>query len=131
MTASRLRLAGGTWPSADPLVRHAIVVAAGDYGYTAANFPANLATVTAAGGTQLSMAPGIRRGWAERVWNNAYGAGGSGCSAHVAKPAWQHGADCPMRTVADVSAVAYDIPIFNKTYGGWVTVSRAPASRRP
>ncbi len=28
-----------------------------------------------------------------------------------------------MRTVADVSAVAADVPIYNKHWGGWVTVA--------
>ena len=48
--------------------------------------------------------------------------GGSGCSAYVAKPSWQHDRACPGRTVADVAAVASNIPIFNKVCGGWVTV---------
>lgn len=64
---------------------HTIVVSAGDYGYTAANFPANLSTVTAVGGTELSTARNAR-GYSESVWNNNSGAGGSGCSAYVAKP---------------------------------------------
>jgi subtilase family serine protease len=28
-----------------------------------------------------------------------------------------------MRTVADVSAVAADVPIYNKYWGGWITVA--------
>ena len=40
--------------------------------------------------------------WHERAWWGA----GSGCSAWVDKPAWQHDGHCQMRTVADVSAVA-------------------------
>src|SRR5262245_11065825 len=35
---------------------HTIVVASGDFGFTAAQFPANLTTVTAVGGTQLTRA---------------------------------------------------------------------------
>jgi Subtilase family len=100
---------------------HVIVVASGDLGFTAANFPANLTTVTAVGGTQLTRAANAR-GWTERVWNNSTGAGGSGCSAYVAKPAWQHDAHCPMRTVGDVAAVAWNIPIYEKLQGGWLTV---------
>lgn len=108
--------------------RHTIVVAAGDFGFTAANFPADLATVTAAGGTQLARAHN-RRGWTERVWFDFFnGAGGSGCSAYVTKPAWQHDPNCPGRTVADVSAVASNIPIYNKDYGGWVTVEGTSVS---
>jgi hypothetical protein len=102
---------------------HTIVSSAGDDGFTAANFPADLASVTAVGGTQLARAH-TRRGWREQVWNNAFlGAGGSGCSAYVRKPAWQHDRHCPMRTVADVSAVAADVPIYNKYWGGWITVA--------
>jgi subtilase family serine protease len=46
----------------------------------------------------------------------------------VAKPGWQHDANCPMRTVADVSAAAANIPIFNADYGGWVTVEGTSAA---
>jgi hypothetical protein len=103
---------------------HTIVVSAGDYGFTAANFPADLASVTAVGGTQLTRAPHTRRGWTERTLYQPkdFLAGGSGCSAYVAKPSWQHDPDCPGRTVADVSAVGWDVPIYNPDFGGWVTV---------
>ena len=50
------------------------------------------------------------------------------CSAYVAKPSWQPVTDCPMRTVADVSAAAFNIPVYNKVYGGWVTVAGTSAS---
>jgi len=43
--------------------------------------------------------------------------------AYVRKPPWQHDRHCAMRTVADVSAVATNVPVFNRTYGGWVTVA--------
>ena len=101
-----------------------IVVSSGDFGFDAANFPADLATVTAVGGTQLRHASN-NRGWTETVWNSPrlFGAAGSGCSAYVAKPTWQHDPHCPGRTVADISAVATNIPIYNKDYGGWVTVA--------
>jgi len=101
---------------------HVVVVATGDLGYTAANFPADLGTVTAVGGTELTRAAGTARGWSEQVWHVPFGAGGSGCSAYVAKPAWQHDRNCPGRTVADVSAVAADVPVYNKDFGGWITV---------
>jgi subtilase family serine protease len=94
------------------------VVSSGDGGFGAANFPANLTTVTAAGGTDLARAANARR-WSEKVWRFA----SSGCSAYVAKPAWQHDPHCPGRTVADVAAVASNIPIYNKDWGGWVTVA--------
>ena len=108
--------------------RHTIVVSAGDFGYTAANFPADLSTVTAAGGTELARAH-TKRGWRERAWFDVFnGAGGSGCSAYIGKPAWQHDRHCPGRTVADISAVAMNIPIYNKDYGGWVTVEGTSVS---
>jgi hypothetical protein len=107
---------------------HTIVVAAGDSGFTAAMFPADLVTVTAVGGTELTRAPRTRRGWAETTWNTRGGAGGSGCSAYVAKPAWQHDPHCPGRTVADVSAVAWNVPIYNQDFGGWVTVAGTSVS---
>jgi hypothetical protein len=113
--------------------RHVIVVSTGDNGYTAASFPANLASVTAAGGTQLARARNAR-GWSERAWNvlpslvSEGGASGSGCSAYVAKPAWQHDPHCPMRTVADVSAVAWNVPIYEKVQGGWLTLGGTSVS---
>ena len=106
---------------------HVIVVANGDLGFTAANFPANLTTVTAVGGTELAKASNAR-GWTEQVWNNFAGAGGSGCSAYVAKPAWQHDTHCTMRTVGDVAAVAWNIPIYEKLQGGWLTVGGTSVS---
>jgi hypothetical protein len=96
---------------------HAIVASAGDFGFTAASFPANLATVTAVGGTQLYRAKD-KRGWSETVWNFGE-AGGSGCSAYVAKPSWQHDKHCQGRTVADVSAIALNVAVYNKDWGGW------------
>jgi hypothetical protein len=104
--------------------RHTLVVASGDSGFTAANFPANLASVTAVGGTALHRAHNAR-GWRETVWRQPaiFGATGSGCSAYVAKPAWQHDPHCPGRTVADVAAVATGVPIYEKRNGGWLTVA--------
>jgi hypothetical protein len=109
---------------------HTIVASAGDFGFDAANFPANLAVVTAVGGTTLHRARNAR-GFSERVWDDArtlFAAGGSGCSAYVSKPSWQHDNHCPGRTVSDISAVASNIPIFNRFYGGWVTVAGTSAS---
>ena len=105
---------------------HVVVASTGDYGFTAAQFPANLATVTAAGGTELSRAKNAR-GWTEQVWNNGFGASGSGCSAYVAKPSWQHDPHCPGRTAADVSALGSDVPIYDssistKLGGPWLTL---------
>ena len=107
---------------------HAIVVSTGDFGYSTASFPANLPTVTAAGGTELFKAAN-KRGWRETAWNTGgVGAGASGCSAYVAKPSWQHDKNCPGRTVADVSAVAYNLAIYNKDWGGWGLVGGTSAS---
>jgi subtilase family serine protease len=103
------------------LTHHTVVVASGDSGFTSANFPANLASVTAVGGTELTRSHD-RRGWREAVWNNYAGAGSSGCSAYVPRPAWQHRVQCPGRTIADVAAVAWNVPIYNKAWGGWITV---------
>jgi Subtilase family len=106
-----------------------VVVSSGDYGFDAANFPADLAAVTAVGGTSLAIAHN-RRGFSEQVWNDPslFGASGSGCSAYVSKPSWQHDRHCPGRTVADISAVAANVPIFNAAYGGWVTVAGTSVS---
>jgi subtilase family serine protease len=78
----------------------AITVSSGDAGY-GVEFPAASEHVTAVGGTTLARGGGAR-GWTETAWTDA----GSGCSAYIAKPDWQHDAGCARRTVADVSAVA-------------------------
>lgn len=78
----------------------AITVSSGDSGY-GAEVPAAFNSVTAVGGTSLTLnADGTRA--SETVWSGA----GSGCSAYVTKPSWQHDAGCSRRTVADVAAVA-------------------------
>jgi subtilase family serine protease len=77
-----------------------ITVSSGDAGY-GVEFPAASPYVTAVGGTTLNRASNAR-GWSETAWSGA----GSGCSAYVAKPSWQHDTGCARRTVADVSAVA-------------------------
>ncbi|MDX6266604.1 MAG: hypothetical protein QOD70_1344 [Frankiales bacterium] len=78
----------------------ALTVSSGDSGYGVQS-PAAFNTVTAVGGTSLTLnADGTRK--AETVWSGA----GSGCSAYISKPTWQHDTSCSRRTVADVSAVA-------------------------
>ncbi|MDX6196903.1 MAG: hypothetical protein QOJ79_54 [Actinomycetota bacterium] len=78
----------------------AITVSTGDNGYGVES-PASYNTVTAVGGTHLVLnADGTRS--SETAWSGA----GSGCSAYIAKPAWQHDTGCSKRTLADVSAVA-------------------------
>lgn len=79
-----------------------MVASTGDYGFGPASMPAAYANVIAVGGTSLTRAPSTARGWAEAAWSGA----GSGCSAYVAKPAWQKDGHCAMRTVADISAVS-------------------------
>jgi subtilase family serine protease len=93
----------------------AITVASGDDGF-GVNAPAACGSVIAVGGTTLYRSA-TARGWSENAWslemNQAasislyVGMGpGSGCSAYIAKPAWQHDPLCGNRTVADTSAVA-------------------------
>ncbi|MEU4672684.1 peptidase S8 [Amycolatopsis sp. NPDC023774] len=85
----------------------AITAATGDAGYQlVAPFPADLTSVTAVGGTTLTRTPG-RRGWSETAWAaNGESGAGSGCSALIDKPSWQHDRACPGRTIGDVSAAA-------------------------
>ena len=111
---------------------HVIVASSGDNGFGPAQFPANLATVTAVGGTQLARASNAR-GWTEKTWDTGFfsgGASGSGCSAYVTKPSWQHDPHCPGRTVADVSALAWNIAIYDSSVRGgpWLTVGGTSAS---
>jgi subtilase family serine protease len=108
----------------------AITVSSGDFGFTAAQFPAVLRTVVAVGGTTLTRTTG-GRGWTESAWSGS----GSGCSAWVAKPGWQKDRNCQMRTTADVSAVAdpdTGLAVYD-TYGlgpdnGWIVVGGTSAS---
>jgi subtilase family serine protease len=98
----------------------AIVASSGDSGY-GASVPAAYGTVTAVGGTALYPDPYSARGWSEEDWDFA----GSGCSAYVAKPAWQHDPLCPMRMIADVSADAdpnTPVAVYDSAAGGWIAV---------
>jgi subtilase family serine protease len=99
----------------------AITVSSGDNGY-GVEFPAASQYVTAVGGTSLTRSASSPRGFTETVWNGA----GSGCSAYIAKPAWQTDTGCSRRSVADVSAVAdpnTGVAVYD-TYrlhnGGWL-----------
>jgi subtilase family serine protease len=108
----------------------AITVSSGDFGFTAAQFPAVLRTVVAVGGTALRRTT-AGRGWSESAWFGS----GSGCSAWIAKPSWQKDPNCQMRTTADVSAVAdpdTGLAVYD-TYGlgsdnGWIVVGGTSAS---
>ncbi|MFJ7214819.1 S8 family serine peptidase [Amycolatopsis sp. NPDC098790] len=102
----------------------AVVASSGDAGFTAASYPANLATTIAVGGTSLARDPSSARGWAESAWQY----GGSGCSAYIAKPSWQRDTHCGKRTVADVAAAAEDIAIHYADAGGWLPANGTSAS---
>jgi subtilase family serine protease len=112
----------------------AITVSSGDGGY-GVEYPAASRYVTAVGGTALTRNASVPRGWTETVWNDAYGAPGSGCSAYVSKPSWQTDAGCANRTVADVSAVAdplTGVAVYDSTpfhgQAGWFQVGGTSAS---
>jgi hypothetical protein len=79
---------------------HIITASSGDGGYGAQS-PCSYATVVCVGGTTLIKTT-KGRGWNEISWAGA----GSGCSAVVKKPKWQHDKGCTMRSESDVSAVA-------------------------
>lgn len=107
-----------------------IVASSGDFGFTAAQFPAVTPGVVAVGGTSLRRADNAR-GWTEHAWSGA----GSGCSAYVPKPAYQTDNHCHMRTIADVSgdadpytgpAVRDTVPYFGQS--GWFVVGGTSAS---
>ncbi|MFC8709835.1 S8 family serine peptidase [Streptomyces sp. NPDC057197] len=117
----------------------AVVASSGDSGYQLdASYPASLGTVISVGATTLERSDGPR-GWTETAWtpNSRGSAGGAGCSAHIAKPSWQHDTACPNRTVTDVSAVGspytglavYDsVPDPNGPPPGWLKVGGTSAS---
>jgi subtilase family serine protease len=103
----------------------AIIASSGDFGFQPAQTPAAFASVLSVGGTTLAPATNDR-GWTETVWNRA----GSACSAYFRKPTWQHDPNCPMHTIADVSAAADGLAIYD-TFGGlpgWLVAGGTSAS---
>jgi subtilase family serine protease len=110
----------------------AITASAGDQDYGTV-WPAASPFVTAVGGTELTPDPATPRGFDETVWGslfpgtlpNEVEGTGSGCSLWEPKPAWQHDAGCANRTVADVSAVADNVAIYDSSpeVGGWGVVA--------
>ncbi|MEV4315892.1 S53 family peptidase [Actinocrispum sp. NPDC049592] len=100
-----------------------VVASSGDSGFTAGSFPAVFSSVVAVGGTVLERDDSTPRGWIESTWQF----GGSGCSAYIAKPAWQKDKSCSKRTTSDVSAAADNIAIYVSD-NGWFTVSGTSAS---
>ncbi len=111
----------------------AVVASSGDFGFGAAQFPAVAPGVTAVGGTSLYASGISHRGWVEHAWSGA----GSGCSAYVKKPSYQHDAHCGLRTIADVSSDAdpsTGVAVYDTTpnpYGlasGWLEVGGTSAA---
>jgi hypothetical protein len=106
----------------------AVLASSGDWGYGVPSSPAVFSSVVAVGGTSLAKAANAR-GWSETAWQGA----GSGCSAWIAKPPWQHDANCPGRMIADVAADA-DPQTGPAVYGtvdgltGWGVVGGTSAS---
>jgi hypothetical protein len=104
-----------------------VTASSGDTGYedwlrfgTSAEFPGTSPNVAAVGGTALRKASNPR-GWSEEAWR----AGGSGCSKAEPKPSWQVDAGCANRTVSDVAAVAAcetPVSIYVKVFRGWSDV---------
>ncbi len=76
-----------------------ITASTGDSGY-GAQAPAAFNTVVAVGGTHLVLSGNTRS--SETVWSGA----GSGCSAYITKPSWQHDGSCARRTIGDTAADA-------------------------
>ena len=136
----------------------AIFVASGDAGWdetvvpppptgqaappTGPSYPATSAHTIAVGGTHLAKAPGSTRGWTETAWavtvtagkvDGTRGAGGSGCSLSIAKPAYQSASPCTTKAASDIAAVAdpatgvavYDTSGGNK---GWTIVGGTSAA---
>jgi Subtilase family len=93
------------------------LASSGDSGY-GAEYPAQLASVVAVGGTSLSPNKRAQRGWNEAVWVGA----GAGCSTGK-KPSWQDDPGCAYRTETDVSAAADPdaggAAIYDSEIGGW------------
>jgi subtilase family serine protease len=91
-----------------------VLAASGDDGFSeGTQFPASSQYVVAVGGTELDRTTS-GRGWNEIVWGTTDpaddGATGSGCSAFITKPSWQHDTGCSLRMSNDVAAVADVIP---------------------
>lgn len=97
----------------------AITVSSGDSGF-GNQFPADLPSVIAVGGTNLQHATNAR-GWTESAWTGA----GSGCSAIVPRQSFQDDVRCPNRMESDVSAVAdpnTGVAVYGPLFGsksGW------------
>ncbi len=107
------------WEGYEPFLNNPEVsffASSGDYGYGVL-WPATSAYVTAVGGTILSNAGGS---WSQTTWPGS----GAGCSAVIGKPTWQTETWCGnYRTVADVSAVAWTVALYDSwSLGGWSSI---------
>ncbi|HEX3468926.1 MAG TPA: hypothetical protein VHT05_12685 [Candidatus Elarobacter sp.] len=106
-----------TETSEDAHYRHpgvAMTASSGDRGY--ATYPAASQYVTAVGGSSLSRSGSS---WAESAWQYT----GHGCSAYVARPAWQRGTICRTRSAVDLAAIAdpqTGVASYSTQAGGWV-----------
>jgi subtilase family serine protease len=92
----------------------AMTASSGDRGY--ATYPAASQYVTAVGGSSLARKGS---GWSESPWEYT----GHGCSAYIARPAWQHGTSCGTRAAVDLAAVAdpaTGVATYATQAGGWV-----------
>ena len=83
--------------------------------------PADYTTVVSVGGTVMQKSGST---YTETVWHGS----GGGCSV-VSKPSWQHDPGCSKRTGNEVSAVAWNVAVYD-TYGysGWGTVGGTSVS---
>jgi hypothetical protein len=92
-----------------------VLAASGDNGFSeGTQFPASSQYVVAVGGTELDKSSSSSRGFSEIVWGtndpSNDGATGSGCSAYIKKPSWQHDSSCKFKMSNDVSAVGDPVP---------------------
>jgi hypothetical protein len=106
-------------------------VATGDAGYDdggrGADYPGTSAHVTGVGGTRLVKSAVSPRGWTEGAWTQ----GGSGCSASIARPAWQRQRACARRASSDVAAVgdpSTGLAVYHQASGGWIVVGGTSAA---
>jgi len=102
----------------------AVTASSGNSGY-GVQFPAASSGVIAVGGTSLRLQ---NSAWTQTAWSGA----GSGCSAYIPKPSWQHDTGCSRRTVADVAAVAdpnTGLRVYDTFSGaGWLVMGGTSAS---
>ena len=107
-----------------------ITAGTGDYGYAdGPQYPATSPYVVAVGGTVLNPANNAR-GWSETAWSDIFFGSGSGCSTFEPQPADQAGlTPCSTRAVADVSAVASNLAIYDSyQQSGWIVVGGTSAA---